>query len=151
MCVNQVGKGGPRKGGPPPLPSPAKKEGPPAVIIRICAVIDRAAIVARAALGRGDRKAGPDNTGKSCGCGGATAAPIEPTAGAEVGGVAGRARRGQAFARSGGPGESERRLYRRQRHRRNCRYHGGAAVDRKHTFSREHLNVLRGNLPWQTY
>src|SRR5258705_2703049 len=113
--------------------------GTTAVIIRICAVIDRAAIVARAALGRGDRKAGPDNTGKSCGCGGATAAPIEPTAGAEVGGVAGRARPGQAFARSGGPGESERRLYRPQRHPPNCRYPRGAAPGRKHTPSREQL------------
>src|SRR5258707_9728314 len=131
MCVNQVGKGGPRKGGPPPLPSPAKKEGPPAVIIRICAVIDRAAIVARAALGRGDRKAGPDNTGKSCGCGGATAAPIEPAAGAEVGGVAGRGRRRQALARWGGPGESQRRLYPPHRHRRKFRSHRTAAVDRK--------------------
>src|SRR6266404_2567357 len=142
----------PVKGHAAPIALSAVRIGTTAVIIRICAVVDRAAIavVGRAALGRGDRKAGPDNTGKSCGCGGATAAPIEPTAGAEVGGVAGRARRGQAFARSGGPGESERRLYRRQRHRRNCRYHGGAAVDRKHTFSREHLNVLRGNLPWQT-
>src|SRR6476646_8478036 len=120
--------------------------GTTAVIIRIRAVIDRAAIaVVGPALGRGDRKAGPDNTGKSGGCGGATA-PIEPAAGAEVGGVAGRA----LFARWGGPGESERRPYRRQRHRRNCRDHGGAAVDRKHSFLREHLNVLRGNLPWQT-
>src|SRR6266481_1612424 len=126
--------------------------GTTAVIIRICAVVDRAAIavVGRAAPGCGDRKPGPDNTGKSCGCSGATAAPIEPAAGAEVGGVAGRARRGQAFARWSGPGESERRLYRRQRHRHNCRYHGSAAVDRKHTFLHEHLNVLRGNLPWQT-
>src|SRR5260370_23584991 len=82
--------------------------GTTAVIIRICAVIDRAAIVARAALGRGDRKAGPDNTGKSCGCGGATAAPIEPAAGAEDGGVAGLARPGQAFAPSGGARASER-------------------------------------------
>src|SRR6476620_7105866 len=89
--------------------------GTTAVIIRIRAVIDRAAIaVVGPALGRGDRKAGPDNTGKSGGCGGATA-PIEPAAGAEVGGVAGRA----LFARWGGPGESERRPYRRQRHRRN--------------------------------
>src|ERR1700720_1253521 len=124
--------------------------GTTAVIIRICAVIDRAAIavVARAALGCGDRKAGPDNTGKSGGRGGA-AAPIEPAASAEVGGIAGRAPRGQAFARWSGPGESERRLYRCQR--RNCRDHGGAAVDRKHSFLHEHLNVLRGNtLPWQT-
>src|SRR5712664_1997514 len=78
-----------------------------AVVIRICAVIDRAAIVAvvgGAALGRGDRKAGPDNTGKSCGCGSATAAPIEPAAGAEVSGVADRGRRRQAVVRWGGPG-----------------------------------------------
>src|SRR5260370_38942681 len=85
--------------------------GTTAVIIRICAVIDRAAIavVGRAAPGCGDRKAGPDNTGKSCGCGGATAAPIEPAAGPEVGGGAGRARRRPAFARSSRPGESARR------------------------------------------
>src|SRR5258708_12294095 len=64
--------------------------GTTAVIIRICAVVDRAAItvVGRAALGCGDRKPGPDNTGKTCGCSGATAAPIEPPAGAEVGGLA---------------------------------------------------------------
>src|SRR5258705_11240449 len=80
--------------------------GTTAVIIRICAVVDRAAIavVGRAALGCGDRKPGPDNTGKSCGCSGATAAPIEPAAGAEVGGGAGRGRRGQTFSPSGGPG-----------------------------------------------
>ena len=52
------------------------------------------------------------------------------------------------FARTSRPGESQRRLDRRHRHRRNCRYHGGAAVGRKRSFSREHLNVLRGNLPW---
>src|SRR5712671_2853656 len=102
----------PVKGHAAPIAISAVIVGTTTVIIRICAVIDRAAIavVGRAALGCGDRKAGPDNTGKSCGCGGATAAPIEPAAGAEVGGVAGRGRRRQAFARWGGPGESQRRL-----------------------------------------
>src|SRR5258706_16469444 len=109
------------------------------------AVMARAAIVARAALGRGDRKAGPDKAGKSCGCSGATAAPIEPAAGAEVGGVAGRARRGQALARWSGPRGNERRLYRRPPHRPNSRYHVSAAVDPKQTFFPEHLNFLPRN------
>src|SRR5947208_5697792 len=119
--------------------------GTTAIIKWISAVIGGAAIVAvvgGAALRCGDRKSGPDNTGKSCGS--ATAA----AAGAEVSGIAGRGCRRQAFARWGRPGESQRRLDRRHRHRRNCRYHGGAAVGRKRSFSREHLNVLRGNLPW---
>src|SRR5258706_5263713 len=124
-------------------------------VIRTAAVIDRAAaivpiriaIIGAAVLGRSDRKAGPDNTGESCCCGSATAAPIEPAASAEVSGVAGRGRR-QAFARWGGPGERQRWLYRCYRHRRNCRHHGGAAVARKHAFLHEHLNVLLGNPPW---
>src|SRR5258708_38931404 len=104
-----------QRGTAPPKASPAAIiVGPPAVIIRTCAVVDRAAIavVGRAAPGCGDRKPGPDNTGKSCGCSGATAAPIEPAAGAEVGGRAGRARPGQALARWSGPRESERQPYR---------------------------------------
>src|SRR5258705_10847870 len=109
--------------------------GTTAVIIRICAVVDRAAIavVGRAALGCGDRKPGPDNTGKSCGCSGATAAPIEPAAGAEVGGVAWRGRPGKAFARLGGPGENGGRAFRRDRPRPNCPYARRAAVDRNQT------------------
>src|SRR5260370_39041147 len=98
-------------GPPPPKPIPPPEiGGTPAVIIRICAVVDRAAIavVGRAAPGCGDRKPGPDNTGKSCGCSGATAAPIEPAAGAEVSGGAGQARRGQALAPWGGAGACQR-------------------------------------------
>src|SRR6266436_10082991 len=90
--------------------------GTAAVIIRICAVIDGAAIVAVGRASCGDRKPGPDNTGKSCGRGCTAAAPIEPAAGAEVRSVAGRRRR-QAFARWGRPGESQRRLYRYDRRR----------------------------------
>src|SRR5258705_14014972 len=86
--------------------------GTTAVIIRICAVIDRAAIVARAALGRGDRKAGPDNTGKSCGCGGATAAPIEPAAGGKKGGLSGPAHPRHGVAPAGGAWRSRPRVYR---------------------------------------
>src|SRR5258707_3214578 len=83
--------------------------GTTAVIIRICAVVDRAAIavVGRAAPGCGDRKPGPDNTGKSCGCSGATAAPIEPAAGAEVRGRPGPARPRQALAPWSRPRRSE--------------------------------------------
>src|SRR5258708_33540683 len=84
-------------------------------VIRTAAVIDRAAaivpiriaIIGAAVLGRSDRKAGPDNTGESCCCGSATAAPIEPAASAEVSGVAGRGRP-QALAPLGGPGERQR-------------------------------------------
>src|ERR1700686_2686640 len=89
-----------------------------AVIIRAPAVIDGAAaivtigvaIIGTAILGRSDRKAGPDNTGKSCCCGSAAATPIEPAEGAEVRGVAGWGRSRQAFARWRGPGESQRGL-----------------------------------------
>src|SRR6266516_2901478 len=111
-----------------------------AVIIRTSAVIDRTApvvdgaaaivtiriavIISGAVLGRGDRKAGPDDTGKS-GC------------------------RRQAFTRWGGPGESQRRLGHRQRRRRNCRHCHGAAVGRKYSFSRKHLDVLRGKMAWR--
>src|SRR2546430_6809087 len=78
--------------------------GTTAIIIWISAVIGRAAIVAvvgGAALRCGDRKSGPDNTGKSCGCGSATAAPIEPAAGAGGSGIPGY--RPQALAPWGGP------------------------------------------------
>src|SRR2546429_7404047 len=79
--------------------------GTTAIIIWISAVIDGAAIVAvvgGAALRCGDRKSGPDNTGKSCSCGSATAAPIEPAAGAEVRGIAGRRFHPQALCPCGG-------------------------------------------------
>src|SRR5258705_10988232 len=125
----------PVKGHAAPIAISAVIVGTTTVIIRICAVIDRAAIavVGRAALGCGDRKAGPDNTGKSCGCGGATAAPIEPAAGAEVGGVAWRGRRRQALARWGGPGGRPPPPFPRQRPRPNWCHHRNAALGRKHT------------------
>src|SRR6266516_2683648 len=135
-----------------------------AVIIRTSAVIDRTApvvdgaaaivtiriavIISGAVLGRGDRKAGPDDTGKS-GCRSGTAAAIVPATRAEVSSIAGRGCRRQAFTRWGGPGESQRRLGHRQRHRRNCRHCHGAAVGRKYSFSRKHLDVLRGKMAWR--
>src|SRR6266404_1267942 len=119
-----------------------------AVIIRTPAVVDGAAviivIIGTAVLGRSDRKAGADDSGKS-GRRGGTAAPIVSAASAEVSGAAGRGRRRQDLARWRGPGQSQRRLDCGQRYRRNRRHHGSATVGRKHTFSREHLNVLQ----WQ--
>src|SRR5260370_21934497 len=111
-------------------------------VIRTAAVIDRAAaivpiriaIIGAAVLGRSDRKAGPDNTGESCCCGSATAAPIEPAASAELSGLAGRCRR-QAFARWGGPREGHRWLYSCHPHRRNRPHHARPALDRTPTFS----------------
>src|SRR5207247_5050565 len=104
-----------------------------AVIIRTSAVIDRTApvvdgaaaivtiriavIISGAVLGRGDRKAGPDDTGKS-GCRSGTAAAIVPATRAEVSSIAGRGCRRQAFARWGRPGESQPRPAHRRPHSR---------------------------------
>src|SRR5215470_13603854 len=124
---------------------PAVPIGPIAAVIGRTTVITRSVIsrtaviaviiIVPAVLGRGDRKAGADDTGKGC-RGGCTASPvIGPAAGADVGHGAGR-NRALAFRRAAR--EGRRRLDRRQRQRRDRSQRRRPAGRRKSTRSNEH-------------
>src|SRR5882757_1585939 len=119
--------------------------GAPTVIGRAAIVI----IVVAPVLGRGDRKTGADNPGKSGGRRGATTAAVIATPGAEVSGAAGRCRGRHALAGGRRARTSQRRLACGQRHHRYGRHHGGVAKGRKQSFSREHLKILHDCLTSQ--